>query len=91
MERILKHPRVGITVADQCMYGLTTSGPDGQKVPAQKPTKWASTSPQMLKRLSTICDKSHSHKHLVGGRAAAAAYYPAGLISQNSSRNAGYN
>ena len=82
MERILNHPRVGTTVADQCMYGLTTAGPDGQPMPAQKPTKWASSSPHMLRRLSTRCDKSHAHQHLVGGRAAAAAYYPAKLISQ---------
>ena len=82
MERILNHPRVGTTVADQCMYGLTTAGPDGQPMAAQKPTKWASSSPHMLRRLSTRCDKSHAHQHLVGGRAAAAAYYPAKLISQ---------
>ena len=36
----------------------------------------------MLKRLSTRCDGSHSHQHLIGGRAAAAAYYPPKLISQ---------
>ena len=36
----------------------------------------------MLRRLSTRCDKLHAHQHLVGGRAAAAAYYPAKLISQ---------
>ena len=82
MERILKHPKVGVTVADQCMYGLTTAGPDGQPMAAQKPTKWASSSPHMLRRLSTRCDKLHAHQHLVGGRAAAAAYYPAKLISQ---------
>ena len=82
MEKILKHPKVGTTVADQCMYGLLTAGPDGQPMPAQKPTKWASSSPHMLRRLSTRCDKSHAHQHLVGGRAAAAAYYPAKLISQ---------
>ena len=82
MEKILSHPRVGVTVADQCMYGLVTAGPDGQPMAAQKPTKFASSSPHMLRRLSTRCDKSHTHQHLVGGRAAAAAYYPAKLISQ---------
>ena len=54
MERVLSHPRVGTTVADQCMYGLSTAGPDGDPMPAQKPTKWASSSPHMLRRLSTI-------------------------------------
>ena len=73
MEKLLKHPSVGTSVADQCMYGLKTPGPNGDMVEAQKPTKWASSSPHMLKRLSTRCDKSHPHQHLVGGRAAAAA------------------
>ena len=82
MEKVLKHPRVGTSVADQCMYGLMTMDGNGNLVEAQKPTKWASSSRQMLERLSTRCDKSHSHQHLVGGRAAAAAYYPAKLISQ---------
>ena len=82
MLRILSDHRVGTSVADQCMYGLTTHGPDGDPMAAQKPTKWASSSPQMLRRLNTRCDKSHSHQHLVGGRAAAAAYYPPKLISQ---------
>ena len=82
MERLLKHSKVGVTVSDQCMYGLKTMDPSGNMVEAKKPTKWASSSPHMLKRLSTRCDKSHSHQHLMGGRAAAAAYYPAKLISQ---------
>ena len=82
MEKVLKHPRVGTSVADQCMYGLMTMDGNGNLVEAQNPTKWASSSRQMLERLNTCCDKSHSHQHLVGGRAAAAAYYPAKLISQ---------
>ena len=82
MLRVLRHPKVGITVSDQCMYGLTTHDPSGNEVKAKKPTQWASSSPQMLKRLSTRCDGSHSHQHLIGGRAAAAAYYPPKLISQ---------
>ena len=82
MLRLLKDSRVGTSVADQCMYDLTTTDRDGNQVAAKKPTKWASSSPQMLARLNVRCDKSHSHQHLVGGRAAAAAYYPAKLISQ---------
>ena len=82
MQKILAHPRVGTTVADQCMYDLTTTDADGNVVRAKKPTKWASSSPQMLSRLSRKCDGSHPHQHLIGGRAAAAAYYPPKLISQ---------
>ena len=82
MVKLLNHPRVGTAVSDQCMYGLKTADANGNLVEAKKPTKWASSSPHMLKRLSTRCDKSHSHEHLIGGKAAAAAYYPAKLISQ---------
>ena len=82
MEKLLGHPKVGVSISDQCMYGLTTVDPHGQLVKAKKPTKWASSSPQMLSRLSTRCDGTHTHQHLMGGRAAAAAYYPAKLISQ---------
>ena len=51
MQKILAHPRVGTTVADQCMYGLTTMDGNGNEASAKKPTKLASTSQQMLDRL----------------------------------------
>ena len=82
MLRLLKHPKVGTTVADQCMYGLTTKDANGKEVKAKKPTQWASSAPHMLKRLSTRCDRTHTHQHLISGRATAAAYYPPKLISQ---------
>ena len=82
MLRLLNDSRVGTAVADQCMYGLLTPDGNGNMVEAKKPTKWASSSRHMLNRLNVRCDKSHSHQHLIGGRAAAAAYYPAKLISQ---------
>ena len=50
-------------------------------MPAKKPTKWASSSPHMLKRLSRRCQKDHVHQHLVGGRAKAAEDYPLELIT----------
>ena len=82
MVRLLGHRLVNVAVADQCMYGLVTKGANGEEVAAKKPTQWASTSPHMLKRLSTRCDGTHTHQHLIGGRAAAAAYYPPKLITQ---------
>ena len=51
-------------------------------VAAKKPTKWATTSEEMRSRLSTRCSKTHSHQHLLGGRAAAAAFYPMPLITE---------
>ena len=82
MMRLLSHPKVGTSVADQCMYGLKTMDPAGNMVEAKKPTKWASSSSYMLKRLSQRCDGSHSHQHLAGGRAVAAAYYSPKSISK---------
>ena len=82
MLRLLRNPKVDTTAADECMYGLTTMDKEGKRVKAKKPTKWASTSKHMLARLSQRCDGSHSHQHLVGGKAAAAAYYSPKFISQ---------
>ena len=81
MTSMLKDPRIGTVVSDQCMYGLVTPGPDGCPTPAKKPTRWASSSQPMLDRLSKRCDHSHVHQPLMSGRAAAAAYYPAGLVT----------
>ena len=47
MLRLLKHPKVGTTVADQCMYGLTTKDANGKEVKAKKPTQWASSAPHV--------------------------------------------
>ena len=81
MVKLLRQPGVRCVVSDQCMYGLKTPGQNGKLVPAKKPTKWATSSIYMANRLSTRCDGSHKHQHLMSGRAAAAAYYPAGLIT----------
>ena len=51
-------------------------------MPAKKPTKWASSSPQKLKRLSTRCSGMHLHQQLVGGRAKACENYPLELITE---------
>ena len=81
MKRLRSHPRVGTMVSDQCQYGLTTPGLEGNLMPAKKPTCWASISIQMLSRLSARCPGDHEHQHLIGGRAANAAFYPPELIT----------
>ena len=45
-----------------------------------KPTRFMSSSPQMLEQLDRRCDRSHVHRHLTGGRCAEAAFYPLPLI-----------
>ena len=61
--------------ADMCMYGLTTPDLVGAEMPAMKPTGFLSTAWCVLEELSLVCDGSHAHQGLVGGRAAAAAEY----------------
>ena len=81
MQQLLVQPRVDSVVSDQCQYGLVTRGSNAGLLPAKKPTRWASTSPQMLSRLSARCPGDHIHQHLVGGRAANAAFHPPELIT----------
>ena len=49
-------------------------------MPAKKPTRWASSSSYMLRRLGKGCSGQHVHQQLVGGRAKDAALYPLPLI-----------
>ena len=79
---LAKLPGVHCVVADQCQYGLTTPSEEDRNVmlPAMKPTRFMTSSPQMAKMLQKRCPKIHQHQQLVGGRCANAAFYPLGLI-----------
>ena len=77
---LLKHHRVGTSVSHQCEYGLYAMSPSGERLRAMKPTRWASSSPQMLERLNKRCQRDHRHQHLDGGRTRAAAFYPPELV-----------
>jgi hypothetical protein len=80
VQEFLQTDGVQTSVVDQCMYGLLTRGSTkDEKLPAKKPTRFASNSWFILQELSTRCDGSHVHQPLVGGRAAGAAEYPDGL------------
>ena len=79
---MMKQKRVSTVVPDQCEYGLFTPGPDGEPMPAKKPTRWMSSSPHMLKRLSRRCQGDHAHQNLVGGRDKSADNYPSELSTQ---------
>ena len=77
IEKFMELPGLATEIADQCMYVLTTpSEVDGTPTLARKPTKFLSNSWCLLQELSTRCDKSHEHQHLVGGRGKKAAEYP---------------
>ena len=81
MLQLLSQRRAQTVVSDQCEYGATSANSQGFRVPCKKPTKWATTSSEMVQSLSKRCSKTHEHQHLMGGRAAAAAYYPIGLVT----------
>ena len=81
VNRLLQHPRVATIISDQCEYGLLTPDAHGNPTPAKKPTRWMSSSPHMLKRLSRRCSGDHVHQHLVGGRAKAAEDYSLELVT----------
>ena len=80
MMRLSNVPGVHSVVASECMYGLTPPTPDGGELPAMKPTRFMMSSPQMAARLSTQCNRLHTHQQPVGGRCKDAAFYPLGLI-----------
>ena len=80
MEQLLMHPKVDSVTCDQCAYGLYSKSPDGQWRLSLKPTRWASSSHHMLRRLSRRCKGGHIHQHLEGGLASKAAYYPRRLV-----------
>ena len=82
IERLLKHPRVSSVISDQCEYGLLTPDAHGMPTPAKKPTRWMSSSPFMLQRLSRRCSGDHVHQHLVSGRAKAAEDYSIELVTE---------
>ncbi len=70
---------VDAVVAHQCEFGLETSAEGGGRAPAQKPTRFMSSSPAILKALSRRCQGGHAHAPLLGGtRASDAAGYPPG-------------
>ena len=81
IENVLRHPMVSSIISDQCEYGLLTPDANGLPTPAKKPTRWMSSSPFMLQRLSKRCSGDHVHQHLVGGRAKAAEDYSMAFVT----------
>merc|ERR1739836_329887 len=70
--------------ADQCRYGLVSTGPMGTG-PAQKPTRFMTNSPCIAQKLKLRCPnrmthtRRHEHVPLTNGRARAAQEYPNAL------------
>ena len=68
-----------MVITDQCMFGLTTTGQQGQKMLAKKQTIFLSNAEEILKELGRKCDGQHQHQQLMSGRAGPAAVYPPAL------------
>ena len=80
VKQLRNMPGVYCVRADQCAFGLQTHGPDGKPMYAKKPTRFLTNSLAMARMLQRLCDKSHKHQQLSGGRCADAAFYPLELI-----------
>ena len=52
-------------VADQCEYGLTAVGPNARG-PAQKPTRFMTNAPEIVRILYKRCKGDHRHITLMG-------------------------
>ena len=63
-----------ILTIDQCQYGLMSTTPEGEVLPAFKPTKIMTNCQGMRTTLHRRCDrKSHRHARLEGGKRTSAA------------------
>ena len=75
---LLNNPAVTIVQGHMCRFGMETVRDklSGEMGPVKKPTGFMSSSPFIAQELELKCDGSHSHVHLMSGKAAGAAVYP---------------
>ena len=75
-----EHTDADILTIDQCCYGLVSTTPEGEILPAMKPTKMMTNCHGMRTTLNRRCDRKelkHRHACLEGGkRTKAAQEYP---------------
>ena len=76
VRKLCEEDGVWSAIADQCMHGLKTRGPNGQRMPAQRPTRFMTNSEATSAEFCQRCDGSHRHQPLLGGRSGPAARYP---------------
>ena len=89
IHKILQSYQVGTTVGHMCQFGMTHTDSDGKVWPVLKPTRWMSSSPELLKRLGRKCERGsgsrYGHKHTIlfgKSKTTAAAVYPPELCRQ---------
>ena len=72
-------PRVDTTVGDLCQYEMRIDDKKGNTKAVKKPTRWMSSSKEMLARMSKGCPGDHEHADLLNGQAKFAAIWPNNL------------
>ena len=70
---------VGEALAHLCEYGSKIHWPDGEPMPAEKPMRFLSSAPELLKLLGQRCPQNNDLQQLIGGRVATATVYPSEL------------
>ena len=86
VQDLLKRRDVHVAHCDQCEFEakneIGTEWKDGKGANARllKPIRFMSNSVPMLRRLHRTCKGQHAHQPLLGGRAAAASFYPLPLL-----------
>ena len=55
MIKVLSKPGVNSVVGHMCRQGMRIQAPDGRELPVRKPTRWASSAPEVLRRLGARC------------------------------------
>ena len=81
IRRLLKRSDVNVALCHQCQFGAESRTDDGGSKLILKPARFMSNSLYMLKELGKQCSRQHPHHELLGGRAAAAAFYPHRLLT----------
>ena len=76
VRRLMEMEGVQVTVADQCMYGLTTWTKEGIRASAKKRTRFMTNAECVAEELQRKCAGERTHQPLVGGRARQATEYP---------------
>ena len=75
IDRIPRHSQVSTVVGDMCQYGMMLKMKPGIILPVKKPTRWMSSSYEMLNRLRARCDGTHTHASLLDGKAKQASIW----------------
>jgi hypothetical protein len=81
IDKLVRDYRVKTVVGNMCMFGMTqeVAGSSGL---VKKDTRFMTNATMIAERLNKVCDKTHRHVPLIGGRARKAQIYPEELCAQ---------